>query len=64
MLNLRNLLFALTYVLMSSHASAGYRTYVIRPAINDNPILEGEALPVECRDETVMSIMCARGKRL
>ena len=62
MFNLRNLLFALTCVLISSRASADYRTYVIRPAINDNSILEGEALPVECREETVMSIMCARGE--
>ena len=39
-----------------------YRTYVIRPTINNDPILEGEALPVQCRDETVMKVMCARGE--
>ena len=39
-----------------------YRTYVIRPAINNDPILAGEALPAQCRDETVMKVMCARGE--
>ena len=43
-------------------ARAAYRTYVVRPAINNDPILEGEALPVQCRDETVMKVMCARGE--
>ena len=39
----------------SAHAlGADYRTYVIRPAINNDPILADEALPVQCRDETVM----------
>jgi len=35
---------------------------VIRPAINNDPILADEALPVQCRDETVMKVMCARGE--
>ena len=56
----RNLLFAVAFAAAS--AVAGYRTYVINPPINNNPILEDEALPVECRDGTVMSIMCARGE--
>ena len=43
-------------------AQAGYRTYVVRPAINNDPILADEALPVQCRDETVMKLMCARGE--
>jgi hypothetical protein len=42
----RNLLFVLTVVLISSVATADYRTCVIRPAINDNPILKGEPLPL------------------
>ena len=47
----------------SAHAlGADYRTYVIRPAINNDPILADEALPVQCRDETVMKVMCARGE--
>ena len=56
----RNLLFAVAFAAAST--VAGYRTYVINPPINNNPILEDEALPVECRDGTVMSIMCARGE--
>jgi hypothetical protein len=56
----RNLLFAVVFAAAST--VAGYRTYVINPPINDNPILEDEALPVECRDGTVMSVMCARGE--
>ena len=47
---------------LAVHAQAAYRTYVIRPAINDDPILDDEALPVQCRDETVMKVMCARGE--
>ena len=39
-----------------------YRLYVIRPAINNDAILEGEALPAVCRDEAVMQVMCARGE--
>jgi len=39
-----------------------YRTYVIRPPINNDPILADEALPVQCRDETVMKVTCARGE--
>ena len=39
-----------------------FRTYVIRPPLNNDPIIEGEALPVQCRDETVMSLMCARNE--
>ena len=47
----------------SAHAlGADYRTYVIHPAINNDPILADEALPVQCRDETVMKVMCARGE--
>ena len=46
----------------SREARADYRTYVIRPAINNDPILADEALPVQCRDETVMKVMCARGE--
>ena len=56
----RNLL--LTLLLTGVSIAADYRTYVIDPPINDNPILEGEGLPIECRDETMMSIMCARGE--
>ena len=56
----RNLLLGL--LLTGVSTGADYRTYVIDPPINDNPILEGEALPIECRDETVMSVMCARGE--
>ena len=56
----RNLLLGL--LLTGVSTGADYRTYVIDPPINDNPILEGEALPVECRDKTVMSVMCARGE--
>ena len=43
-------------------APKAYRTYVVRPAINNDAILEGEALPAVCRDETVMKIMAARGE--
>ena len=43
-------------------ASKDYRTYVVRPPINNDPILADEALPVQCRDETVMRVMCARGE--
>ncbi|MEO2017878.1 MAG: hypothetical protein ABGZ53_26300 [Fuerstiella sp.] len=43
-------------------SAKNYRTYVIHPPINNNPILEGEALPVECRDETVMKVLCARNE--
>ena len=46
----------------SVQARAAYRTYVVQPAINNNAILDGEALPAECRDEKVMKIMCARGE--
>ena len=42
--------------------SKDYQTYVIRPALNNDPILADEALPVQCRDETVMKMMCARGE--
>ena len=56
----RNLLFAVVFAAAST--VSGYRTYVINPPINDNPSLEDEALPVECRDGTVMSVMCARGE--
>ncbi len=34
----------------SGEAQSDYRTYVIRPVINNDPILEDEALPVQCRD--------------
>ena len=30
---------------------ADYRTYVVRPAINNDAILEGEALPAVCRED-------------
>jgi len=46
----------------SGEDQADYRTYVIRPTINNDPILADEALPVQCRDETVMKVMCARGE--
>ena len=46
----------------SVEAQVAYRSYVIRPAINNDPILADEALPVQCRDETVMKVMCARGE--
>ena len=39
-----------------------YRTYVIRPPINNDPILPGEPLPIQCRDERVMKVLCARGE--
>ncbi len=45
-----------------SAVSKAYRLYVIRPPINNDPILADEALPVQCRDETVMKVMCARGE--
>ena len=32
----------------SVEAQAVYRTYVVRPAINNDAILEGEALPAVC----------------
>ena len=43
-------------------ARDGYQTYIIRPAINNDAILEGQPLPAVCRDETIMKIMCARGE--
>ena len=46
----------------SVHAQVPYRTYVVRPAINNDAILENEPLPAVCRDETVMAIMAARGE--
>jgi hypothetical protein len=45
MLKVRNRLFVLTVALISSVATADYRTCVVRPAANDNPILKGEPLP-------------------
>ncbi len=59
------LLFAFAFTVFSgcgTTASKGYRTYVIRPAINNDPILADEPLPVQCRAETVMKLMCARGE--
>ena len=56
------LLIALNVVFVISLARADYRTYVIDPPINNDPILADEALPVQCRDETVMKVMCARGE--
>ena len=44
------------------HAQVPYQTYVVRPAINNDAILEDEPLPAVCRDETVMAIMAARGE--
>ena len=38
----RNLLFAVAFAAAST--VAGYRTYVINPPINNNPILEDEKL--------------------
>ena len=46
----------------SEETQTDYRIYVVRPAINDNAIMDGEPLPIECRDETVMKILCARGE--
>ena len=43
-------------------AQVPYRTYVVRPAINNDAILEDEPLPAVCRDEAVMTIMAARGE--
>ena len=43
-------------------AAEDYRVYVVRPAINNDPILADEALPVQCRDETHLRVMCARGE--
>ena len=57
------LLIALIFAVGCSAALAkDYRTYVIRPPINNDPILADEALPVQCRDETVINVMCARGE--
>ena len=39
-----------------------YQTYVIRPPINNDPILKDETLPVQYRNETVMEVLCARGE--
>ena len=47
---------------LAAEAPAGYRTYVVRPAINNNAILDDAALPAECRDETVMKMMACRGE--
>ena len=35
-------------------SKGGYQTYVIRPAINNEAILEGQPLPAVCRDETII----------
>ena len=56
------LLLATALVGCSGEDQEDYRTYVIRPTINNDPILADEALPVQCRDEKVMKIMCARGE--
>ena len=53
---------ALAFVTWPVKVRADYRTYVVRPAINNHAILAGEALPAVCRDETVMKVMCARGE--
>ena len=53
---------ALACCFQEAQGQTNYQTYVIRPAINNDPILADEALPVQCRDETVMKVMCARGE--
>jgi len=46
---------------VAANAAVNYRIYVVRPVINNNAILDDEALPAVCRDEKVLKIMACRG---
>jgi len=47
---------------VAANAAVNYRIYVVRPVINNNAILDDEALPAVCRDEKVLKIMACRGE--
>lgn len=47
---------------VAANAAVDYQIYVVRPVINNNAILDDEALPAVCRDEKVLKIMACRGE--